>query len=275
MKRIIAFFVLLFIITGNRVVSQVTVLSSNPMKKNQVLTYAAFQYFKTHDKYDWTDNKFHPIPDANRVGNLSLLAMVGYGLTNNFALYLQYPVYDQVKNSEHNFYDGEAVLMGRYAIIPSSSDKTGLTLIGAVEFPTTFVEDNPYASSSVDFIFGEIMSTAWYHNCRTHVKSEYSVNRKGSGDENPGDEFRIIIKQDFKLWKIKIFLINQYQYQFVDRNEENQVIENTQKQRLLHLLGAEYVLKDIHLRPKFQMFSVGQGGSVFRGKFIFDLYYYF
>ena len=257
MKKRVVFFVFILIIIGNKTQSQVTILSSNPMKQKQFLAYTNFQYYKTQNKYNWTDHKYYPIPDADRVGKAGMLAMMGYGVTNKLAIYIQYPIYDQVKNNEHAFYDGEAVLMSRYAIIPSSAEKTGLTLIGALRFPTTTVDNNPFGDNTVDFIFGKILSTAWYHNWRTHIKSEFLINTKNSKNENPGEEFRIVIKQDLKLGKIKFYLTNRYSYQLNNRDEDNEIIENTQKQKLLHLLGADYTIKKcFHIKPKFQIFSM-------------------
>jgi len=251
-------------------------LSSNPMIKNQFIVYTSIQYYKIHDKYNWNDHKYYPIPDAERVGNTSAIAMMGYGLTNKLAMYIQYPIYNQVKNNEHTFYDGEAVLMSRYAIIPSSPEKTGLTLIGALKFPTAFVDNNPFADNTVDLIFGEIFSTAWYKNWRTHIKSEFYINTKKSNNYNPGEEFRIILKQEYKLGKFKFYLTNRYSYQFNSRDKENVIVENTQKQKLLHLLGVKYSIKKrFHIKPKVQVFSIGKGGTIFRDKFILELFYYF
>ena len=276
MQKSVVFSVFILITFGSKMHSQVTMLSSNPMKKKQFIAYTSFKYYKTQNKYNWTDNKYYQIPDVDKVGNASMLAMMGYGVTNKLAMYIQYPIFGQLNNNEHSFYDGEILLMSRYAIIPSSSEKTGLTLIGALRFPTTTDDNHPFADNTVDFIFGEIFSTAWYHNWRTHIKSEFYINTKNSKNENPGEEFRVCLKQDLKLGKIKFYLANMYSYKFNNRNEKNEIIVNTQKQRLLHLLGAEYVIKNsFRIKPKFQIFSIGKGGTIFRKKLILELFYYF
>ena len=232
MKKRDVLLVCILIMLGNKTHSQVTMLSSNPMQKNQFIAYISCQYCKTHDTYNWTYNTYEQIPIDDRVGIFSMLTMMGYGVTDKLSMYVQYPIYDQGINSEHSFYGGEFVLMSRYAIIPSSSEKTGLTLIGALRFPTTAADYHPFADNTIDLIFGEIFSTAWYGNWRTHIKSELYINTRSSLNENPGEIFRVLLKQDLKLGKIKFYLNNIYSYKCNNRDENNEIIVNTQKQSL-------------------------------------------
>jgi len=275
MKRIfpILFALILF---GGELRSQVTMLSSNPLKKNQVVAFTSFQFFEGHDKYDWNSNSWNVIPEADRTSVTSLLTMVGYGVTSKLAMYLQYPVYDQIKNNNSTFYQGEITAMSRYAIIPSSAQKSGLTLIGAVRFPTAPTKNNIFADGSVDFIVGEIFSTKWYGNWRTHIKSAYYINTKNPTDENPGDELQVFLKQDYKWGKVKFYLNNIFTYQSKKRNAAGDIVDNTQIYRVFHLLGAEFYVKNsFYIKPKIQIPSYAQGGTMFQEKFILDLIYYF
>lgn len=274
MKRL--FFILFAIILlGGELQSQVTMLSSNPLKENQVMAFTSFQFFEEHDKYDWNSTSWNMIPEADRTSTTSLLTMVGYGVTSKLSMYLQYPVYEQIKNNNFTFNQGEITVMSRYAIIPSSAQKTGMTLIGAIRLPTAPTTNNPFADGSVDFFVGEIFSTKWYSNWRTHIKSAYYINKKNAIDENPGNELQIFIKQDYKLGKVKLYLNNILNYQSKKRNAVDKIVENTQTYRIFHLLGAEFNIKNkFYIKPKIQIPSYAQGGTKFQKKFIIDLIYY-
>lgn len=264
------------ILFGGELRAQVTMLSSNPLKKSQVIAFTSFQFFEGHDKYDWNSNSWNVIPEADRTSTASLLTMVGYGVTSKFAMYLQYPVYDQIKNNNSTFYQGEITAMSRYAIIPSSAQKSGLTLIGAVRFPTAPTKNNSFADGSVDFIVGEIFSTKWYGDWRTHIKSAYYINTKNSIDENPGDEFQIYWKQDFKWRKFKFYTNNSLAYLTKKANAAKEKVDRSQSLRFLHQLGMECVVKNsFYIKPKIQIPSYAQGGTKFQEKFILDLIYYF
>lgn len=275
MKRF--FFILLALtLLGGELQSQVTMLSSNPLKKNQVMAFTSFQFFEGHDKYDWNSNSWNVIPEADRTSTASLLTMVGYGVTSKLAMYLQYPVYEQIKNNNFPFNQGEITVMSRYAIIPSSAQKSGLTLIGAVRLPTATTKNNSFADGSVDFIVGEIFSTKWYGNWRTHIKSAYYINTKNAIDENPGDEFQFYWKLDYKWGKVKFYTNNSLALLTKKTNAASEEVDNSHSLRLLHQLGMEYVVKNsFYIKPKIQIPSYAQGGTKFQEKFILDLIYYF
>jgi len=240
------------------------------------MAFASLQFFEGHDKYDWNNNSWNVIPEADRTSTASLLTMIGYGVTNKLSMYLQYPIYDQIKNNNYTFYQGEITVMSRYAIIPSSAQKSGLTLIGAVRLPTAPTKNNSFADGSVDFIVGQIFSTKWYGNWRTHLKSSYFMNTKNTVDENPGDELQVFLKQDYKWGRVKLYLNNILNYQSKKRNAASEIAPNTQNYRVFHLLGAEYIVKNkFFIKPKIQLPSFAQGGTKFREKFILDLIYYF
>jgi len=275
MKRFF-FIVFALILFGGELRAQVTMLSSNPLKKGQVMAFTSFQFFEGHNKYDWNSRSWNVIPKADRTSTASLLTMVGYGVTSKLSMYLQYPVYEQIKNNNFTFNQGEITVMARYAIIPSSAQKSGLTLIGAVRLPTAPTADNPFADGGVDFIVGEIFSTKWYGNWRTHIKSAYYMNTKNTTDENPGDELQVFLKQDYKLGRVKLYLNNIFNYQSKKRSAANEIVDNTQTYRIFHLLGAEFNVKNkFFIKPKIQIPSYAQGGTKFQEKFILDLIYYF
>jgi hypothetical protein len=274
MKRIL-FILFALILLGGELHSQVTMLSSNPIKKSQIMAFTSFQFFEGYDKYDWNSNSWIVIPEADRTSTASLLTMVGYGVTSKLSIYLQYPVYEQIKNNNCTFNQGEITVMSRYAIIPSSAQKSGLTLIGAVRLPSAPTTNNPFADGSVDFTVGEIFSTKWYGNWRTHIKSAFYMNTKNEIEENPGDELQIFLKQDYKLGRVKLYLNNIFNYQSKKRNRANEIVENTQTHRIFHLLGAEFSVQNKFLiKPKIQIPSYAKGGSKFKEKFILDLIYY-
>lgn len=275
MKKIFFILFTLFLF-GGELRSQVTMLSSNPLKKNQVIAFTSFQFFEGHDKYDWNSHSWNVIAETDRTSTASLLTMVGYGVTSKLSMYLQYPIYEQIKNNNFTFNHGEITAMTRYAIISSSGKKSGLTLIGAVRLPTAPTKNNSFADGSVDFIVGEIFSTKWYGNWRTHIKSAYYINTKNVIDENPGDEFQFYWKLDYKWGKVKFYTNNSIAYLTKKTNSTNEKVDNSQSFRLLHQLGMEYVVKNsFYIKPKIQMPSYAKGGTRFQEKFILDLIYYF
>ena len=275
MKRIY-FILFALILYSSEMRAQVTMLSSNPLKKNQIMAFTSFQFLEGHDKYDWNSNSWNVIPEADRTLTASLLTMVGYGVTRKLSMYLQYPVYEQIKNNNFTFNQGEITVMSRYAIIPSSAQKSGLTLIGAVRLPTAPTANNPFTDGSVDFIVGEIFSTKWNGNWRTHIKSAYYINTKDAIDENPGDEFQFYWKLDYKWGKVKFYTNNSFAYLTKKTNAASEKVDNSQVLRVLHQLGMEYVVKNsFYIKPKIQIPSYAQGGTKFQEKFILDLIYYF
>jgi hypothetical protein len=256
--------------------AQVSMFSSNPLKKKQFVFFNQTQYFEKTSKYDWSAKDFNKLSDALKVNSTSLLPMIGYGINDKLSAFMQYPLYWDTQNGSTNFYQGDMVLMSRYAIIPSSSSKTGLTLIGALRIPTADYQNNPYADGSLDFIVGEIFSTKWIGNFRTHLKSEFYINTKNKLGENPGEELRVFLKQDYRINKeLKFYINNIYTYQAKKKNEYDILVDNSQTHRILHIFGAEYSINNTFvIKPKVQIPSYGMGGSLFNSKLILDFVYY-
>jgi len=267
----------LFITIQFRAFTQVTMFSSNPLKKNQFVFFNQTQYLEKNSKYDWNSNKYYMLSDAQKVKSTSLLPMIGYGINNRLSAFVQLPLYWDTQNRSTNFYQGDMVFMSRYAIIPSSSSKTGLTLIGALRIPTANYQNNPYSDGGLDFIVGEIFSTKWMGNFRTHLKSEFYINTPNKLNENQGEELRVFLKQDYRLNKnLKFYINNIYTYQSKKLDSQNILVENSQTHRILHIFGAEYSFNNTFvLKPKIQIPSYGVGGSLFDYKLILDLVYYY
>lgn len=202
--------------------------------------------------------------------------MVGYGFNNKLSAYIQYPLYFDVQNGQTKFFQGDMVLMTRYALLPANANKTGLTLIGALRLPTADYINNPYADGSVDIILGEIFSTKWSGNFKTHLKSEYYINTKNRLNVNPGDEFRFFYKQDYRINKnLKFYVNNIYTYQGKNQDSSGKLVDKTQTHRVLHIFGSEYSFNNAFvIKPKIQIPSYGVGGSLFNTKLILDLVYY-
>lgn len=250
-------------------------MSSNPLKKKEVLFWGTYQFYTNSEKYDWTSGEWEDIDNSLQHSYHKALPMVGYGLTEKLAMYAQFPMSYFIQPEENTFYFDDIVLMSRYAIIPSSGTKSGLTLLGAVRLPTGKTGDNKnFSDGSIDFAIGEIYSTKWYSNWRTHIKSNYIFNTKNATDERMGNEVAIFLKQDYKLGDVKICLVNQYSHQFNKRNAEGEMVENSYKTRISHTFLVEYKLKNgLTLKPKFQIPGYAKGGSNSDFKFIFEVYY--
>jgi len=274
-KQLFSLLILLIVITNNSN-AQVTMFSANPLKKGQFVFFNQTQYFEKSSKYNWNTKEFTDLADTLKTDSYSLLPMVGYGLNERLSFFVQYPLYFDRQNDVTKFYQGDVMLMARYAIFSATSNKSGILLIGGLRLPTADYHNNPYADGSVDVFLGEIFSTKWYGDFKTHLKSEYYFNTKNKLNENPGDEFRFFFKQDYRFTKkFKVYMNNIYTYQSKKRNSLNELVDNTQQHRILHIIGGEYIFNDVFVvKPKVQAPSYGVGGSLFNTKFILDFVYY-
>jgi hypothetical protein len=255
---------------------QTTMMSSNPLKKNEVLLYNTYQFYENTSKYNWNIEQWDDLNDSLGQSFHKDLPMVGYGITNKLAFYAQFPMQYFEQDQEYQLYFNDILLMSRYAIIPSSGSKSGLTLIGALRLPTAKTGEKNYSDGSWDFIVGEIYSTKWYNNWRTHIKSDFTFNTKNIDDAKSGNDLNIFLKQDYKLGKIKFALVNQYYHHFKNENNKGEIVDNTQKNRLTHLMLVKYRMANgLILKPKFQIPSYVIGGSKYDYKFVFEVYYRF
>jgi hypothetical protein len=190
--------ILLFIGCLNLVVfkleAQTTMFSANPLRKNKTCLFIRYSQLEISEKYDWNTGVWNDLSKDQHSTKMMYMPMLGYGLSDKFSLFVQLPLYKRNKNHKKNIYFNEILLMSRYALFPASGKKTGLSLIGAVKFPTASAKDNPYSDGSVDFIIGEIFSTKWYGKWRSHLKSEYIINTKNDKSEIAGNELKIALK---------------------------------------------------------------------------------
>ena len=267
---------LLLGLASSPVHGQTTMFSARPLAKGEACLFTMVNYNKTVKRYDWTSRSWAMLSENEISLNLRVLPMAGYGITGRLSLFIQYPVYDQVRDNIHTVKQGDLLLMSRYALIPASSRNTGLTLIGALNLPTAPAADNPYADGSTGIILGEIFSTRWYGRWRTHIKSEFCFYTRDSGGIYPGREIKLLWKQDLSLGKIKLFTVNQYAARGKRRDENREVMLNTQNYRLLHLIGVDKeIAEGLNLKLKAQVPSKAAGGSMYKQRYILDLAYYF
>ncbi len=257
--------------------AQTTMLSSNPLKKHEVLLFNMYQFYETTTKYNWKTEQWDKLNDTLQQSFHKTLPMVGYGITDKLSMFVQFPMSNFIQNEGNTFYFDDILLMTRYAVIPSSSSKTGLTLIGAVRLPTGKTGTNKnFSDGSTDIIIGEIFSTKWYGNWRTHIKSDFTLNTKNVNDETLGNEMNLIWKQDYKWKNLKFSLTNQYYYQAKKLDKNDVRVDQTQKERLTHLIQAEYQCSNgFIIKPKFQIPSYSVGGSNYSYKLILELVYKF
>lgn len=258
------------------VFAQTTMMSSNPLKKNEVVLWNNYQYFQNTEKYDWNSEQWKSIDDSQVQTFHKVLPMIGYGITNKLSAYIQMPFsYFDLPNG-NEFYFDDIVLMSRYVLTPSSGTKSGITAIGAVRLPTGKTGETNYSDGSFDLIIGEIFSTKWYNNWRTHVKSDFTITGKNINDENPGNEFNLFLKQDYKVENLTLILNNQFNHQFDKKDSDNTTVENTSKTRIIHKFIVDYKLKNgLQIRPGIDVISYAVGGSKYNAKLFFELIYKF
>ncbi len=255
---------------------QTTMMSSNPLKKNEVLLFNTYQFYENSSKYNWNTEQWEHLNDSLHQSFHKDLPMVGYGISDRLSLYAQFPVNYFEQDQQYQWYFDDIVLMSRYAIIPSSGSKSGLTLIGALRLSTGKTGEKNYSDGSWDIIVGEIFSTKWYNNWRTHIKSDFTINTKSVEETKSGNDLNIFLKQDYWIGNIKFALVNQYNHHFKNLDVDGNFVENTQKSRLTHLLLVEYKLTNgLTLKPKFQVPGYAVGGSKYDYKFVFEIYYRF
>lgn len=264
----------LFTLTG-KLSAQTTMFSANPLKKNQWCTFARFYHLETKEKYNWETEKWEDLNPEQQSTKMLYMSMVGYGFTDKFSLFAQFPMYRQVKNDIGDSYFNDILLMSRYALVPASGKKTGVSLIGAVRFPTKSSANNPFSDGSIDIVLGEIFSTKWYGKWRTHIKSEYYITTKNDNNINPGDEFKILLKQNYKLWHIQFYGISKYIHKFKKRDVNDHLVNHSQAYKWVHLVGADWkVAKNFIFKSRIEIPTIAKGGSIYSQKFSCDLVYY-
>lgn len=260
---------------GSTIIAQTFMLSSNPLKKSEMQLYDASQYYEITKQYDWKTEEWKSLAEDKRQSFIKTLPMVGFGVTDKLALYAQMPASYYTENGENYLYFEDMLLMTRYAIIPSSKSKSGITLIGAVRLPTGKTGSNKqYSDGSYDYILGGIYSSKFYGKWRTHFKTDYTFNTEGTNLEKAGNEFNLLWKQDYSLGFGKIAIINQYYNQAKKQDKDEVIVNNTQKSRITHTLEFEYKFKNgLFARPKILIPSYSEGGQNFTYKFILELNY--
>jgi hypothetical protein len=255
--------------------AQTTMFSANPLRKKQVCTFVRYQHFEIKEKYDWSMNDWKDLTsDKEKVRNM-YLPMLGYGINDKLSVFAQFPIYSQVQNHISNTYFNEILLMTRYALFPASGKKTGINLVGAFRFPTKSTINNPFADGSIDVLLGEIFSTKWYGKWRTHIKSEYAITTKNDANFNPGDEFKILLKQNYQLWHIQLYGITKYMHKFKSHDLNDHKVNKSQSYKLVSSLGVDWkILKNFIFKSRIEIPIIAKGGSLYHQKFSCDLVYY-
>ncbi|WP_421919455.1 hypothetical protein [Marinifilum sp.] len=255
--------------------AQTMMFSANPLKKNELCAFVRFQHFETKEKYNWNLNEWQDLTADKETVKSMYLPMIGYGINHKLSAFAQFPIYRQIQNHISDSYFNEILLMSRYALIPASGKKSGISLIGAFRFPTESAAHNPFADGSIDIILGEIFSTKWYGKWRTHIKSEYAITTKNDAKINPGDEFKVLLKQGYKWWNIQLYGITKYIRKFKSRNLDDSKVDHSQSYKLVHLLGADWkIYKNFIFKSRIEIPSIAKGGSNYHQKFSCDLVYY-
>lgn len=71
-------------------------------------------------------------------------------------------------------------------------------------------------------------------------------------------------------------MVNQYAARGKRRDENREVVLNTQNYRLLHLIGVDTeIAKGLNLKLKAHIPSKAAGGSMYNQRYILDVAYYF
>ncbi len=272
--------VLLLVVSGlSR--AQVHWRSAKTMPKGSYLVMASWYYTDFTKFYDWNVEEWKDLPSDSSRTYWGFNTMFGYAITDRLEAHVHVPITfksaenDTIKRSSSGL--GDIYLKSRYSVLPWAKDRHGLTLTGALRFPTGDEEASPaLGDGTTDFAIGEIFTTAWMNNFRGHIKAGYWFNGKNDDEVNIGDEFKLILKLDRKLSpKVMPFMTYIY-YSQTKKETDAGIVANSQKIRHYFVLGGVYKpIEGMFIRPKVVMPIGGEGGSLYAFKPLIDFWYIF
>ena len=275
--------------------AQILWRGAKTMNQGSVITMAEWYLMNYTNSYDWTNEEWVDFPDDQKSLVWGFETMFGYAVTDNWEAMIHVPIVFKSSETptliptippttEITKLDasgiGDIYLKTRYAVIPWAKDHHGVTLTGALRFPTGDEEaDIALGDGGTDIGLGGMFSSAWMGGKhRGHLKANYWIN--GENDDSlktkTGNQLKVLVKYDYNLSeKVMPFLVYSFLSQGETENDGNS-IDNTNITRHVLILGANWNLKTgMVVRPKLAFPIGGEGGSIYGFEPVLDFWYIF
>lgn len=284
MKRIsclLAAMILLVMLSGTAH-AQCLWRGAKTMPKGSAIVMAEWYLMNFTKAYDWIGEEYKDFSSGREATTWGFETMFGYAITDRLEAHLHVPIVfkssttppaEEVTSSGI----GDMYFKARYAVMPWSKKKHGLTLTGSLRFATGDDEAPPaLGDGTTDFGMGMIFSTRWKNKFRGHLKVNYWLNGENDNNINIGDELKLIVKLDRNLNpKVMPFLTYIY-YSQSERENDGVTVDNSQKSRHYVCLGGVWKPKPgLFIRPKVSFPLSGEGGILFDYKPMIDIWYVF
>ncbi|MCF7810850.1 transporter [bacterium] len=259
--------------------AQILWRGAKTMKKGSMICMAEWYYMNFTKKWDTASEEWKDLPSGTSSSKWGFETMFGYAITDQWEAHLHIPILfinsddGATETSESGISD--MYLKTRYAVIPWAKDKHGLTLTGALRFPTGD-KDKGLGDGSTDFALGAILSTKWFGKSRGHLKANYWINGENEDKDKAGNELKIIIKYDYN-FNPKFMGFASVTPYFQSEKEENGTAKvDSDKTRYTLTLGGCYKPKPgMFVRPKLGLPLGGKTGMNFSFKPMLDFWYVF
>ncbi len=236
-------------------------------------------YHVVNRSYNWTDEEWTDIPDANQTTVMGAHFMLGYAPIKNWEIMAHVPVLKKDKDTLSSFGLQDLWLKTRYNFF-GGKGKPFIAGVAAVRLPTSSEDDSPALDDRTLDIGAGAIYFQKFSNILMHFRLGYWYNMKketAAGDIDVGDNVEVLFKPEYMFSKqLKVFLSFILVETFKNKDDAGNEIDNTQKRRLTLTPGLVYSpIPGLKIRPKFlyPLEMINIGGSNFSWKIGFDIWY--
>ncbi len=250
--------------------------SAKTIPAGKAIMQLNLSYNTVNRSYDWTNEEWKDIADANQTDVIGAHFMLGYAPIKRWEAMAHIPLMYKSKDTLSTFGWQDVWIKTRYNFI-GAKNKPYLTGVAAVRIPTSDENaDITLDDQTLDIGVGAIYFQE-FSNILMHVRAGYWYNGKTDADIDVGDDVELLFKPEYVFnKKLKAFLSFTFVETFKRKDEDGNEIENSEKRRLTLTPGLVYSpLPGLKIRPKFlyPIEAVSKGGSNFSWKIGFDMWY--
>ena len=231
-------------------------------------------------EYNWSSHQWEFRGEHHR--EFGCKTKISYGISDKLEATIQLLSMTQRDNIYGNYNSGQGdfIVSTRYAVLPWSVDKSGISLAGGIRMGNN---DGRFTDKSTDYLFGGLYSTKWLGNVRINLDLQYWINGKGydaalkADGVHIGNANSIFPSLDLKLLN-KFMISSGLKYYIKGVNEDsNGDISNSEIRRLSYIFDITFAASQrLYFKSGFcapSWTNLDKGGYMSTGKLIIDLWY--
>lgn len=252
--------------------------SAKTISAGKLIACGSFCYNETNQSYNWANEEWASLDDAQRVMTVGAHFMLGYAPVRNLELLAHVPVMMKSRDTLSSFGLQDLWLKARYNFV-GGKGKPYVTGVLAARLPTSSDDmDIALDDGTLDIGAGLIGMSPRLGAFTVHLRAAYWYNgerESGEVSTDIGDDIEVVLKLDYAVsGKLCAFLNTEFVESMKSADSDGVAIENTQKRRLTLTPGLTIALPHgVSLTPKVSVpiAAVSHGGSIFPWQIALDV----